>query len=228
MMQRNDNIQYVFVVLRNGTSPINDIKTILFEKQLQSKDGVITFYTPYKELFAAYKAKFYSSDMWGIGFSREALKKKAKLTDGQQLSALKDGGLHSISIQTSLLDFSEFDLKVGEAFFVAPSGKSSEQIWYNGIKTDATTKKQFKQWWCKGLRNDVCGGKSDGEIAVFLEGIYRRFGWMNYKEVDKNELFPVVKLFVSPQGGYSLLNLTPQELHDVVKKDSEVNFATLF
>lgn len=80
----------------------------------------------------------------------------------------------------------------------------------------------------KGLRNDVCGGKSDGEIAVFLEGIYRRFGWMNYKEVDKNELFPVVKLFVSPQGGYSLLNLTPQELHDVVKKDSEVNFSTLF
>lgn len=228
MMQRNDNIQYVFVVLRNGTSPINDIKTILFEKQLQSKDGVITFYTPYKELFAAYKAKFYSSDMWGIGFSREALKKKAKLTDGQQLSALKDGGLHSISIQTSLLDFSEFDLKVGEAFFVAPSGKSSEQIWYNGIKTDATTKKQFKQWWCKGLRNDMCGGKSDGEIAMFLEGVYKRFGWINYKEVDKNDILPVKKLFDSPHGVYSMLHLTPQELHDVEKRTPDCNCATLF
>lgn len=228
MIQRIHKPQYVFVVLRNGSAPTNDIKTILCEKSIKSKDGVITFYYPYKELLTAYKTKFYETDMWGVGFFLEALQKKAKFSDGRQLFALQDGGLTSISIQTTLLDFSKLDLKAGEAFFFAPSGKYSEQIWCNGIKTDETTKKQYKQWWCKGLRNDVCGGKSDGEIAVFLEGIYRRFGWMNYKEVDKNELFPVVKLFVSPQGGYSLLNLTPQELHDVVKKDSEVNFATLF
>lgn len=228
MIQRNHKIQYVFVVLRSCSAPINDIKTILCEKQIQPKDGVITFYTPYKELLSAYRAKFYSSDMWGMGFSMEALQKKAKCTNGQRLSTLKDGELQSISIQTSSLDFSELDLKVGEAFFVAPNGKSSEQIWCNGIKTDATTKKQYKQWWCKGLRNDVCRWKSDGEIAVFLEGVYKRFGWMNYKEVDKNDIFPVTKLFDSPHGVYSLLNLTPQELHDVEKRSPEDNCATLF
>ena len=227
-MQRNRKIQYVFVVLRSSSAPINDIKTILCEKQIRFKDGVITFYTPYKELFAAYKAKFYSPDMWGIGFSLEALQKKAKCINGLRLSALKDGELQSISIQTSLLDFSEFDLRAGEAFFVAPSGKSSEQIWCNGIKTDTITKKQYKQWWCKGLRNDVCGWKSDGEIAVYLEGVYKRFGWMNYKEVDKNDIFPVTKLFDSPHGVYSLLNLTPQELHNVAQREPEGDCVTLF
>lgn len=228
MIQRIHKPQYVFVVLKNGSAPTNDIKTILCEKSIKSKDGVITFYYPYKELLTAYKTKFYETDMWGVGFFLEALQKKAKFSDGRQLFALQDGGLTSISIQTSLLDFSEFDLKVGEAFFVAPSGKSSEQIWCKGIKTDATTKKQFKQWWCKGLRNDVCGGKSDGEIAMFLEGVYKRFGWMNYKEVDKNDIPSVKKLFDSPLGVYSMLHLTPQELHDVEKRTPDGNCATLF
>ena len=227
-MQRYHKLQYVFVVLRSSSAPINDIKTILYEKQIRSKDDVITFYTPYKELLSAYRAKFYSSDMWGIGFSLEALQKKAKCTNGQRLSTLIDGGLQSFSIQTSLFNFSELDLKKGEVFFVAPSGKSSEQIWCSGIKTDATTKEQYKQWWCKGLRNDVCSWKSDGEIAVFLEGVYRRFGWMNYKEVDKNDIFPVTKLFVSTHGVYSLLNLTSQELHDVEKREPEGDCETLF
>lgn len=227
-MQRYHKPQYVFVVLRNATAPIYDIKTILYEKQIRSKNDVITFYTPYKELHSAYRAKLYSSDMWGIGFSLEALQKKAKCTDGQRLPALKDGKLQSFSIQTSLFDFSELDLKRGEVFFVAPSGKSSEQIWCNGIKTDAASKKQYKQWWCKGLRNDVCGRKSDGEIAVFLEGVYKRFGWMNYKEVDKNEIIPVTKLFESHHGVYSLLNLSPQELHEVEKREPEGHCETLF
>ena len=227
-MRKNNKPQYIFVVLRDVPSPTNDIKTILCEKQIRTKDDVITFYTPYRELFAAYKAKFYSSDMWGIGFSLVALQKKAKCTNGQRLSVLKDGTLQSFSIKTSLFDFSELDLKSGEAFFVAPSGKFSEQIWFNGIKTDSATKKHYKQWWCKGLRNDMCGWKSDGEIAVFLEGVYKRFGWMNYKEVDKNDILPVTKIFDLPHNVYSLLNLTPQELHNVDNRVTESNCATLF
>lgn len=203
---------FVFVILGNVSSVQYDIKTILFEKTIKPKDGVITLYTPYKELFAACKSKYCDTNMWGIGFSLEALKKKAEWHNGQQLSSLADGNLMCCKIRTSLLDFSRFDLQAGEAFYVVPKLKNSEDICFNGYKEDTIAKKKYKQWWCKGLRNDVCNMKNDVEIANYLKGNYQRFCWMNYKEIDKETLSPGRKLFDTNEG-YSLLNLTPQELH---------------
>jgi hypothetical protein len=165
--------------------------------------------------------------MWGIGFSLEALQNKAKGIDCRQLSSLQDGDLICCKIQTSILDFTSFDLQKGEAFFLAPSGKFSEHIWFNGFKTAPESKEQYKQWWCKGLRNDLCSWRSDGEIAKYLKGDYNRFCWKNYKEVDNNDLFPAKKLFGNPQDYYSLLNLTPQELHEVGGRIGGINL-TLF
>lgn len=222
-MQRKSKLQYVFVVVGNVSSAQYDIKTILFEKQLKPKDGVITLYAPYKELFAAYTAKYYGSDMWGIGFSLEALQKKAKWHDGQQLSASQDENLIFCKIRSSLLDFSRFDLQAGEAFYVVPNGKISEQIRFNGCVPGTS----YKQWWCKGLRNDVCNMKNDVEIAEYLKGNYQRFCWRNYKQIDRETLFPGRKPFDTDEG-YSLLNLTPQELHGVSKGTSTNVCTTLF
>ena len=47
------------------------------------------------------------------------------------------------------------------------------------------------------------------------------------KEVDNNDLFPAKKLFGNPQDYYSLLNLTPQELHEVGGRIGGINL-TLF
>lgn len=226
-MQRNRKPLYVFIVLGNVSSAQYDIKTILFEKRLKPKDGVITLYAPYKELFVAYKAKYYDVGMWGIGFSLDALQKKADWLDGQQLSSSADGNLMCYQIRNSLLDFSQFDLRAGEAFYVVPRLKNSEGICLNGYKEDIIAKTKYKQWWCKGLRNDVCNMKSDVEIANYLKGDYHRFCWMNYKEIERETLFPGGKLFDTDER-YSLLNLTPQELHGVSKDDSANVCTTLF
>ena len=76
-MQKSRKPQYVFIVLGNVSPAQYDIKAILFEKKIKSKDGVITLYASYKKLFVAYKAKYYDADMWGVGFSMEALEKSA-------------------------------------------------------------------------------------------------------------------------------------------------------
>lgn len=226
-MQRNPKSQYVFVVLGNVSSAQYDIKTILFEKKLKPKDGVVTLYAPYKELLAAYTDKYYNTDMWGIGFSLEALQKKAEWHDSQQMPSLPDGNLMCCKIWTTLLDFSQFDLRAGEAFYVVPRLKNSEEICLNGYKEDIIAKKKYKQWWCKGLRNDVCFMKNDVEIAEYLKGNYQRFCWRNYKQIDRGTLFPGRKLFDKKEG-YSLMNLTPQELHGVSKDDSANVCPTLF
>ncbi len=226
-MQRNSKPQFVFVVLCNVTTAQYDIKTILFEKKLKPKDGEITLYAPYKDLYAAYKAKFYDIDMWGIGFSLAALQKKANWNNGQQLSSLADGNLMCCKIRTTLLDFSQFDLRAGEAFYVVPRSKNSEEICLNGYKEDIIAKKKYKQWWCKGLRNDVCNMKNDVEIAEYLKGNHQRFCWKNYKEIDRDTLFSVKRLF-DIKDGYSLLNHTPQELLGDAKSDSDSNSMTLF
>lgn len=226
-MQRNHKPQFVFIVLGNVSTAQYDIKKILFEKKLKPKDGVITLYAPYKELFGAYRLKYFDADMWGIGFLLEALQKKADWYDGQQMPSSPDGNLMCCKIRTSLLDFSRFDLKAGEAFYVVPRLKNSEEICFNGYEEDPISKKKYKQWWCKGIRNDVCNMKNDVEIAEYLKGNYQRFCWRNYKQIDRGTLFPGRKLFDTKEG-YSLLSPTPQELHGVSKSVSANVCTTLF
>lgn len=180
-----------------------------------SRDGYITIYAPYNELTAAYRMKFPESKMWGVGFQKEALKKAKLIGNAESLSYMpqQSNNIQSLEIKTRGLDFAGLDLKAGEVFAVVPGLNDLANVCYHGSKT--VNKKKFNLWWCKGLRNDCCGGKNDKELKTYLDGNYGRFYRMNYLEdVKEQDQLPQTRLIDENDREYSLLNMPPEELEN--------------
>ena len=212
------NSKYVFIILQGDFSKF-DIMSILLRGRVMSRDAYITLYAPYKELITAYSMKFPESKMWGIGFLTEALN-KAKLIGSKEAPTYTHqcaSELRSLQIIAKGLDFSELKLDKGEAFAVVPNKAEMEKVCFHGSKT--VGKKEFHLWWCKGLRNDVCGGKSDDDLKTYLDGTYSRFYRQNFiNDIKEQDVLPQNRLIEETEREYSLLNLTPEELLDCSKR----------
>lgn len=225
-MRRKDEIKYVFVVLGPTGNPQIALKTILFERKVLSKEGLITFYAPYNELCTSYRQFYGDAGMWCIGFSLNALNvHKQVWNDGQNHDLLEDNGLKSCQINKDTLDFSALDRK--DFFFVAPKVSEWKEIWFNGIKPGT----DYKQWWCKGLHKNCCVRCTDQEISDYLDEKKKPFCWKNYKEAKFEDIFPQRNLLYDYgvlSYDYSLLNLTPKELHEGTNKLLDVTGQGLF
>lgn len=209
---KTNNVLYVFVILQGLISPEYELKRIMYEKRILSRNGVVMIYATFRELYMAYRQKFAETAMWGIGFEKDALRKAKLISKAEEFSSFQDKELECIRYIAKGIDFSNLDIEAGEAFVVAPNGIARDRICVNGEKE--VGRKVFKEWWCKGLRNDCCGKKSDLEIADYLNGNYNRFNRRNYKEIDEKNVITHYGLIPDiADKEYSLLDLTPKELH---------------
>ena len=59
---------YEFLILKCPSSPLDDLKTILCERRIKSQADELHFCSSYKDLYAAYTARFNGEEMWGVGF----------------------------------------------------------------------------------------------------------------------------------------------------------------
>lgn len=202
------------------------IKTILFDKKVISKDGVISIYAPYDKLFTSYKKYFRDSEMWAVGFALAALDNHKQVwCNGQTPDILEDEGLKCCKIFKSEMDFSVLDRE--DYFFVAPKMKEWKEIWFHGLKSGT----KYKQWWCKGIHDGCCYRHEDQEITAYLDEKKNPFNWRNYVEGDRNVIFPRTNGLLGNDEmnhDYSQLSLTPEELHEGSRKEADVTGQTLF
>lgn len=224
-MGKKDDIKYVFVVLGTTVNPKTAIKTILFEQKIMPKDGLISLYAPYNKLLTSYKQHFGDVGMWGVGFSLAAFNANKQIWDyGSHIGLLEDDGLKYCQINIDTLNFSALNRK--DYFFVAPKLREWEEIWFDGFKPGT----KYKQWWCKGL-HESCNCKKEQDITDYLDEKKNPFFWKNYKEPKNDEIFPQRNL-VDEYGvlshDYSLLKLSPKELHEGGNKVADITGQMLF
>jgi len=218
-----DEVKYVFVVLGHAHTNVHDIKVIMHEKKIRPQKGKICFYYPYSELLFAYNTKFSQSGMWGIGFSLKALEEKLHWNDIPTIDSQNDGVLTYRKKRIYELDFTSFDEREDEVFFVVPSISDWEDVWFNELKSDSN----YKQWWCKGIHKVCFIKKTDDEISTYLNAKNTdHFNSKNYKAKDKKDLFKSDSL-IGENDKYILLDLTPEQLHEVAGPKS-MKSQTLF
>ena len=61
---------YEFLILKRPDFPSDDLKTILCERRIKSQADELHFCSSYKDLYAAYTARFNGEEMWGVGFPK--------------------------------------------------------------------------------------------------------------------------------------------------------------
>lgn len=72
IMEVNGNIgnssetKYEFLILKSPGSHEDDLKTILCEGRIKSQADELHFCSSYKDLYAAYTARFNGEEMWGV------------------------------------------------------------------------------------------------------------------------------------------------------------------
>ena len=211
--------RFVFVILQPSIHNKEAIKTIMFDGKICANGGELSFYTSFQDVSNAYSDKYPESEMWGIGFSLKALKNKAQC-ECIKIDEAKDGDLWYNKIRTKLIDFKELDYTTNEVFFVAPNLQECENIWF----VDKNDK--YKRWWCKGVYQGCC------DMVKYLDSRnYHPYYRKNYKTISKNELFPNRNLLNDGEvlsHDYSILNLSPKELHEGVEKPKQLNSYNLF
>lgn len=57
--------KYEFLILKRPGFPSDDLKTILCERIIKSQADELHFCSSYKDLYAAYTARFNGEEMWG-------------------------------------------------------------------------------------------------------------------------------------------------------------------
>lgn len=112
-------------------------------------------------------------------------------------------------------------------FLVAPNLKAMDNVCYHGY-VPGREEEGWKQWWCKGLRNDCCEGKDGKDISDYLNNY--RFHRNNRIEIEERDLFPNHNLLNEGalSHDYLLLDLTPEEMHDGVKIKTDLFSGELF
>ena len=222
--------KYVFAVLGHSVDVLNTIKEIMYERKLTSCIGEITLYAPYKELFEAHEALYGADKLWGIGFKLSALKEKAKWMGAQQTNPDNQSykGLSSCKVMADMLDFTGLDRNSDEVFFVVPKIGDWRKVWSNGYKKGM----KYEQWWCQGLHKGSCSvTRSDNDLEKYLARKKRPFRWNNYEMITQTDLFPqrnTLEGIAEMKTGYTLLNLSPQELNSGSRKEADVTGQTLF
>lgn len=221
MIMVKNAIKFGFILLdpTMGSYSATYIKTMMYEKKIESHDGVFTVYAPYKQIFDAHNAICTESGMWGIGFSLTSLSQKAIYDDrplsGVNVKKYSCDELQCCKIQATVLDFSALDFKSNAVFIVAPKRKECEDVWCLGDKPGT----KYKQWWCKGIHKDCCYTQSEEEIENYLNG--QTFNQRNYKKAFYEDLFPANPLIEEnshSNRNYKFLDLTPEEHCDKKKK----------
>ena len=190
--------KYEFLILKNPSSPLDDLKTILCERKIKSKADVLHFCSSYKDLYAAYTARFNGEEMWGVGFPKEIIDdwikiKQLKETPGQC------GSVHYRTVNTNEIELKGFDVSKGDFFLVVPNRVEMNKLCFHE-KVSGT---RYYYWRCKGLDNTCCKGKTDKEISEYLNGGYR-FALRNNIPIDEKELFQSYQL-IPNSGIYNLL-----------------------
>lgn len=66
-MGHSSSPKYEFLILKRPSSPLDDLKTILRERISKSQADELHFCSSYKDLYAAYTARFNGEEMWGVG-----------------------------------------------------------------------------------------------------------------------------------------------------------------
>lgn len=226
IMEQEDELRYVFLLLHPSEFNKEAIKTIMYDGKIIASDGEMVFYAPYSALFTAYHDKFQNREMWGVGFPLSLLKHCEKWKIAERYGYSVDGDLQSWKVESNIIDFSKPDYK-DKVFFVAPSQKKCKEVWFAG-----TSEKGYKQWWCKGIHKDCLIKRTDDEINKYLdEGNYKPYYFQNHKTISKNELFPNNNLMQEGEGlrhEYSLLKMTPKDLHSGIVKKEEMKSGELF
>lgn len=204
--------KYEFIIFNEPLSS-RDLKAIMYEGVICSRDCAITFYKPYKELYDAFKANYPTKEMWGIGFLSSIIDRKARFDGIQGISEDKEyNGLASKIQHAKIIDFSMLERKNGEVFFVVPKECDWREMWSSDVMDSKNEK-----WWCKGLCTLNCGRMRDEDIEKYLKGSTRRFHCSNYinkNEIQYEKIFPCSDLCMGDniEREYSLLNNTPEDM----------------
>ena len=204
IMEVNGNIEnssetkYEFLILKSPGSHEDDLKTILCERRIKSQADELHFCSSYKDLYAAYTARYNGEKMWGVGFPKAKIDawiktKQLKETPGQC------GSVHYRTVNKNEIDLKDFDVSKGDFFLVVPNRVEMNKICFRG-KVSGT---KYYNWRCKGLNNTCCKEKTDAEITKYLNGGYR-FALRNNIPIDEKELFRNYQL-IPNSGVYNLL-----------------------
>lgn len=189
---------YEFLILKRPSSPLDDLKTILRERRIKSQADELHFCSSYKDLYAEYTARYNGEEMWGVGFPKAKIDawiktKQLKETPGQC------GSVHYRTVNKNEIDLKDFDVSKGDFFLVVPNREEMKKLCFHE-KVSGT---KYYKWWCKGLDNTCCKGKTDAEISEYLNKGYR-FALRNNIPIDEKELFRNHQL-IPNSGIYSLL-----------------------
>lgn len=189
---------YEFLILKRPDFPSDDLKTILCERRIKSQADELHFCSSYKDLYAAYTARFNGEEMWGVGFP------KIKINDWIEINQLRatpgqSGAVHYRTVNKNEIDLKDFDVSKNEFFLVVPNRVEMNKICFQE-KVSGT---KYYKWWCKGLDNTCCKGKTDAEITKYLNGGYR-FALRNNIPIDEKKLFRNYQL-IPNSGIYNLL-----------------------
>ncbi len=220
-MKDKKEAQYLFVILQPNDSNMYSVKSIMNEKKLMAHEGLITFYSSYNAILKTYTDKFPNQEMWGIGFSKKTLNNFAEWMGYEKIKELEDGNLIYTQVRTEGILFTKFDLKHNDVFFVAPTSKKCEEVWFAG-KTD----RGYKKWWCKGIHKGCCHS-SNKDITAYLDTTkYQPYFGPNFTTICKKDLFSHRNLLLDDvvlMHEYTVMNLTSKELRDGVIKRIESN-----
>lgn len=197
-MGNSSEPKYEFLILKNPSSPLDDLKTILCERKIKSKADVLHFCSSYKDLYAEYTTRFNGEKMWGVGFPKEMIDewikiKRLKATPGQS------GTVYYRAVNTNEIELKDFDVTKNEFFLVVPNREAMNNICFRGIASGT----KYYNWRCKGLNNTCCKEKTDAEITKYLNVGYR-FALRNNIPIDEKELFRNYQL-IPNSGIYNLL-----------------------
>lgn len=213
--------KYVFVVLKPYDTNVCEIKTIMNDKTLIAKSGEMCFYASYKELYNAYSGKFPDQEMWGIGFLVESLEKEQKWIEAERRGGDNDSELRRWRVEANQMNLSSLEEKQ-DFFLIVPDDKALKELCFYESEGKGET------WRYRGIRNNVCKNYNEKEIDAYLKKKYR------CRDFDK-ENGPAIPespaLFCGDDGlchGYTLLDMSPKEMHEGVKMEKVIKQEGLF
>ena len=197
MWMKKDVPLYGFAIFDSQGNCTNALKTILCTEKIVTTGGVISIYSPYKEL-----ARIIGKQMWGVGFSLSALNSRYNLLELDH----SNGTLRRCIINSKEIDLKDFNVKDNDYFVVTPKGNEMRELCFR--EKVPTTK--YYYWRCKGISFQYCESKIDAEITKYLNEGYR-FDRRNFIPVSRKDFFKSEPLF-ERSIEYKWLNLSCEEL----------------
>ncbi len=192
-MEKTGNLLFVFVLLKNISTALDDLKTILYDMKILVDKDEICFYSPYYKKLDDYLNVTSCKEIWGIGFYRAKLYQWVK-DKGLSITTGLAGNIECLKIRTNVIDLSYFvDAQNHFYFFlVVPNDKAMKELCF-GKKIEGYN---YYEWRCKGLNNKNCIDKTDKGIYDYLNKGHR-FDARNRIEIKENDLHQSYQLIQS-------------------------------